>query len=306
MDCFPVHSFLVTGTPVYSRKKIFEFFGKFREILLKSYGDSMQTCLKFWQPWLFSSQISTARGLITHTWMSHSTHMLSHGTHWKRVCCRMCSRFCLPPCLIHFTHMIASRHTHDESWNTLNEVLLQNAFSFLPPTISDLFHTYECIPARTWWLMEHIEWGFVAECVLVSGSRHGWVMSHVWTCDMTEWCHTYTGSCDTYDWVMGRLIVQTWLIYMCDMIHFHVWRDLFTCVTWLISMCDMTHLHVWHDSFPYVAWLIYMCDMTHLHVWHDSFTCATWLIYMCDMTHLHVWHDSFTCGAWLIQIVTWL
>jgi len=115
----------------------------------------------------------------------------------------------------------------------------------------------------------------------------------------------------------------TWLIYMCDMIHFTaacnacvrleqndatdmydathshvwlecdlspscVWRDSFICVTWLIHMCDLTHCTGgWSRIMQRLreTWLIHMCDVTHSYVWRDSFICVTWLIHMCDVTH---------------------
>ena len=102
--------------------------------------------------------------------------------------------------------------------------------------------------------------------------------------------------------------------YGRDMAHsyvlhdFFVTRDSITCVTWLIHacnvktlICNMTHWYVWCDSFT--------CLMRLFHMWHDSLICVTQLfdmcdmtvshvtqlIHMCDMTHPYVWRDSFTC-----------
>ena len=114
--------------------------------------------------------ISASRHLwfISHIWMRPGTHMMSHGTHWKRVCCKMCSRFWLPPWLIHFTHMNASRHTHEDSWNTWYKVLLQNVFSFLAPAM--LSHVTRM---HLW---------------------HDWVVSHIWLGRLTHMTESWADS----------------------------------------------------------------------------------------------------------------
>ena len=126
-------------------------------------------------------------------------------------------------------------------------------------------------------------------------------------------------------------ICVTWLIYLCDITHSHVWHGSLMCAT-RIQMSDMTHsftcviwiyLRVWHDSFTIshmwhaafigATCLIHTCDMTHSHVWHDSLMafamlldssiCVTWLIRVCDITHSAVfptWHESSSCVTWLI------
>jgi len=114
---------------------------------------------------------------------------------------------------------------------------------------------------------------------------------------MRRTCYAHIGAC-AYEW----FIRVTWLIYMLDMTHSHVWHDSFMCVTWLIHMCDMTHPWVWRDWFICVTWFNHVRDMTHAYMWHDSCTLVTWLIHMCDMTHSYVWHDSFICVTWLIHM----
>jgi len=95
-------------------------------------------------------------------------------------------------------------------------------------------------------------------------------------------------------WALRYVLCVTWLVFICDMTHSHVWNDSFVCVTWLIvrvewliRIFDMTRLHVWHDSCICVEWLIRVFDMTHVHahVWHDSSICVSWLIRMYDVTH---------------------
>jgi len=120
-----------------------------------------------------------------------------------------------------------------------------------------------------------------------------------------------------------RLILRygTWIFHMWDMTHLLLWQYVRRCSVafsfyHILEVCDMTHWYVWHDSFTCGTWLFRMWDI------HDSSICGTWLIYLGnmfdfvplpflfyqiwevrDMTHWYVWNDLFTCGTWLMY--TW-
>jgi len=104
-------------------------------------------------------------------------------------------------------------------------------------------------------------------------------------------------------WALRYVACMTWLVFICDMTHSHVWNDSFVCVTWLNCTCGLTYSHVWHDSFTRVTWLMYLCGISYSYVWHESCTCTrvTWLIHMCVMTHSYVRRDSLVCMTWLIR-----
>jgi len=92
-------------------------------------------------------------------------------------------------------------------------------------------------------------------------------------------------------WICAT-ICATWLIDMCDMTHWYVWRDWFLRATWCIHT---THWYVRHESL--------ICYTTHWYVRHNSFTCATWIIHMCNMTHTHIHTHTYThTNTWRTHI----
>jgi len=116
----------------------------------------------------------------------------------------------------------------------------------------------------------------------------------------------------------------TWLIYICDMMRWHihmphsyVWRSTFTHVMWrnflgcrVFPRFSRARTHgespplcvMWHDVF--IRGISHSVHMWHSHsvLWHDSFLCVTRVSLCCDMTHSYVWHDSFICVTWLIHM----
>jgi len=57
--------------------------------------------------------------------------------------------------------------------------------------------------------------------------------------------------------------------------------DPILCVTWLIHMCDMIHWYICYYSFirvPRVRHTIAMATAWHSYLWHDSIICVPWLI----------------------------
>jgi len=85
-------------------------------------------------------------------------------------------------------------------------------------------------------------------------------------------------------------------------------------VTWLIYIRDTTHLHIWHDSSIYLTCCSGplsggvhgsaspLCDMTHLHPWHDTSTYLTRLIHMSYMTQWAVeWWSRGSAGPALFR-----
>jgi len=136
-------------------------------------------------------------------------------------------------------------------------------------------------------------------------------------CDMTHWyvwnmTHWYAWHDSFMSGGASRISAgpraegtrATWL-------HSCVWLDWFTCegarcLTWLINVCDMIHWYAWHDTFlsggasrtsagPRTE---YMCDMTHWYVWHDSLICVTWLIHMWEGIRVR----NVGCVTWPIYM----
>jgi len=113
-----------------------------------------------------------------------------------------------------------------------------------------------------------------------------------------------------------------WLVDICDVTRWCVWRDSLMCVTWLVHIwrawlsgwvtwwvwdclvCTMTRCYAWRDSLMCEIWL----DMTRPYVGHDSLLCVPWLVAMCAMTRCYVCHDSLMCNmtACLVNMVIWL
>ena len=84
--------FWVTGTPVYSREKLFENFGTPVKTFVERYGDFCQDLLKFW--W---SQFFYIRSPSCVVWMRHFTHVNDHTCKWP----------------ISATHVNGSYHTYE-------------------------------------------------------------------------------------------------------------------------------------------------------------------------------------------------
>jgi len=102
---------------------------------------------------------------------------------------------------------------------------------------------------------------------------YDWVMSQIWMSHVThmnESCHGIVYF--SYIWtsrVMAHIVhahSHRWWVYMCDMTHSYVWRDLFICVTWHICMCDVTHSNM-SKPHLYVTSHIEMLKATHSHRW---------------------------------------
>ena len=109
----------------------------------------------------------------------------------------------------------------------------------------------------------------------------------------------------------GRLhsgIKVPWLNPICNMMHWHAWRDSFQCVPWLIYTCHgcctlaSRCLHAlisvtWLiHALISVTWLIHQYDVTCSHVWHTSHICAH-LTHMCAITvapHTYMCHNGCT------------
>ena len=122
----------------------------------------------------------------------------------------------------------------------------------------------------------------------------------IYMCDMTHASSlpvTFEPSCFVCDMThascLHLTVASPYLVG--DVTQSYVWR-----VTWLIYMRNITHSHVWHDPFLCGTWLMYMCDMTYSYVWRDSFVCVAWLICMCAMTYTCVFHHAFIYMTWLI------
>jgi len=69
-------------------------------------------------------------------------------------------------------------------------------------------------------------------------------------------------------------------VYIC--IYMYTYK-----VAWLVYTCDMTHWHVWHDFKIY-----------HSHTCHDSSISVTWTIQICDMNNSNLWHDQFISDSY--------
>ena len=144
-------------------------------------------------------------------------------------------------------------------------------------------------------------------------------MSHV--THTNESCHTYFGSCHTYEWVMSHIWMglvshmsepchtYEWVLRVWDMSHSYVgqdssnvehdFRDLnLSCHTYMV---DMTRSCVGHDSLIHETWLIhdttFETRMSHVILVFSG----TWLIHVWDLTRLYVGHDWFVYGTWLIR-----
>jgi len=95
-------------------------------------------------------------------------------------------------------------------------------------------------------------------------------------------------------WPIKHETRVTWLISLCDMTHFYVWRDSFLRETrgmWYTR-------HEWRDSFVCATWLTSMCNVTHFYVKHEA--CDT--RDMRDVTHFYVWRDSPLCLSLSLSI----
>jgi len=73
----------------------------------------------------------------------------------------------------------------------------------------------------------------------------------------------------------------------CDMTHWYVWHDSFTCVTWLIDVCDMTHSYVGH----FVKLFLLINESCHTCEWVMSHTS------MSHVTHVNESCHTFICGT---------
>jgi len=78
-------------------------------------------------------------------------------------------------------------------------------------------------------------------------------------------------------------------------------HDSLICVTWLIDMCDVTRWYVWRDSLIYVTWLVHILEEEGA-IPKTTIHCIPWLMTMCDMFDSYVWHDSFICVSWLVHL----
>jgi len=105
---------------------------------------------------------------------------------------------------------------------------------------------------------------------------------------------------------------MTWLLHLCDMTPWYVWRLIqicgmtpshvpprrrcLLCVTWVFHVCDVTPPCLWHDSSVCVTWILRMCNMTFSYVPHDPYMCVRWLLLMCDKT------PSIMCSTWPLHM----
>ena len=137
--------------------------------------------------------------------------------------------------------------------------------------------------------------------------RAAWLIH---TCDMTLLyslvlgCYirnTHTATSETHTLLHPKhthcYIRNTHTGILVQLSHFkwdsYAWTDLFARATWIIYMCDMPHSYVTRDVAVNTMQTLVWLSFDTIHMWHDSFICVTWLIYMCDLTHSYVWHDSF-------------
>jgi len=85
---------------------------------------------------------------------------------------------------------------------------------------------------------------------------------------------TYILVCMTRVCVWCYLFIRvTWLVYMCDVTRWCVWRASLICVTFCMEdsvtniLVHMTCVCVWRYWFIRVTWLVGVCDVTRLYLW---------------------------------------
>ena len=77
---------------------------------------------------------------------------------------------------------------------------------------------------------------------------------------------------------------QSCVHFMCYVTHSYVRGDLFICVTWVVYMCDVSHSHVWltHTS-KIVAGLL---TCAHLNIFGQTLENIHIYIYICIRWHI--------------------
>jgi len=211
---------------------------------------------------------------MSHTWMSHVTHMNEpcHTYEWVVSILRMRDMSHIPT--IHVTRINESCHTYRCSSSLSRSSQLERLWVFffvsffLGSIHTRMTHSYLC----QYSFMTHLWCEYVF--LFVFGAQTGRIVScffcsRVWQTPLI--CETWL----IHVQPAGRIVSHELIQATHDL---SVWQIVHVTHQW--QHCDS---FVWHDSRVWVTWRVHMCDMR-------------WDIRMWDMTQRWTWHDSFMCN----------